>query len=114
MKYPNLKHLALRDNQFLEDQHIERLISILPNLVLLDVRGSSNVTERSAYFIRDYCRRKRRSIKFYFDGNRNEIVSDLRPFSTYPEKISREFDFMKNCFFKRFNELPVFMVPIDS
>ncbi|XP_025018336.1 uncharacterized protein LOC112539785 [Tetranychus urticae] len=37
MKYPNLKHLSLRNVRYIKDEHIEQLVQILPNLVLLDI-----------------------------------------------------------------------------
>ncbi|XP_053204753.1 uncharacterized protein LOC128389231 [Panonychus citri] len=37
-KFPNLKHLALRNNLKIRDEDIEELLELLPNLVLLDER----------------------------------------------------------------------------
>uniref|UniRef100_T1K8Q9 F-box domain-containing protein n=1 Tax=Tetranychus urticae TaxID=32264 RepID=T1K8Q9_TETUR len=113
MKYPNLKHLALRGARNLKDEHIKQLIHILPNLVLFDVRGCPSVTRKAAYYIQDYCKRYGRSIKFYFIRNRHEIESDWPQLSTKNEKISRGFDFMKHYFLKDNFELPHFLIPID-
>ncbi|XP_025016512.1 uncharacterized protein LOC112538806 [Tetranychus urticae] len=124
LKYPNLKHLALRAKLTRKDWHIEgtldmenkwieQLVRILPNLVLLDVRGCRGVTQTAADYVQHYCKRYGRSIKFYFNENRHEIKSDWPHLSTKIEKISRGFDFMKNCFLKRPHELPCFLIPIE-
>ncbi|XP_025018166.1 uncharacterized protein LOC107369752 isoform X2 [Tetranychus urticae] len=113
MKYPNLKHLALRSILDITDEHIEQLIHILPNLVLLDVIGLDGVTQRAADYVKDYCRRNGRSTKFYFNGNCNEIKSDWPQLSTKHVIISRGFDFMKHCFRKDFWSLSDFLIPID-
>ncbi|XP_025016510.1 uncharacterized protein LOC107361614 isoform X2 [Tetranychus urticae] len=124
LKYPKLKHLALRakltrkngnieGSVDMENEWIEQLVHILPNLVLLDVRGCRGVTQTADDYVQHYCKRYGRSIKFYFNENRHEIESDWPHLSTKMEKISRGFDFMKNCFLKRPHELPCFLIPID-
>ncbi|XP_015783915.2 uncharacterized protein LOC107361594 [Tetranychus urticae] len=113
MKFPNLKHLALRDGNNIQDEHIERLVPILPNLLLLDVTKCRGVTQRAADYVKDYCKRYGRSIKFYFNENRMEIISDWPHLSTKREKISRGFDFMKHCFLKNYYSLPYILIPID-
>ncbi|XP_025018153.1 uncharacterized protein LOC107369753 isoform X2 [Tetranychus urticae] len=112
-KYPNLKHLALRWCGIITDTHIEQLVHILPNLVLLDVRKCYEVTQRAAVYIQDYCKRYGRLIKFYFDDNEHEIESDWPQSSIKHKSISRGFDFMKNCFFKNHVFLSRFLIPID-
>uniref|UniRef100_T1KAB6 Uncharacterized protein n=2 Tax=Tetranychus urticae TaxID=32264 RepID=T1KAB6_TETUR len=112
-KFPNLKHLALKGHCIITDEHIEQLVHILPNLVLLDVSECQGVTQRAADYVKDYCKRYGRSIKFYFNGNRDEIDSDLPQLSTKHEAISRGFDFMKHCFRKIFFTLSHFLIPID-
>uniref|UniRef100_T1L693 F-box domain-containing protein n=1 Tax=Tetranychus urticae TaxID=32264 RepID=T1L693_TETUR len=114
MKYPNLKHLALWRQFGIKDEHIKQLVHMLPNLVLLDVRGCRWVTHRAAKYIRVYCELYERSIKFYFRGNYHEIESDWPQLSTNLEYFSRGFDFMKHCFLKKFRDLPHFLVPIDD
>uniref|UniRef100_T1L2T1 F-box domain-containing protein n=1 Tax=Tetranychus urticae TaxID=32264 RepID=T1L2T1_TETUR len=113
MKYPNLKHLALRSVLDITDEHIDELVHILPNLVLLDVIGLDGVTQRAADYVQDYCKRNGRLIKFYYNGNEHEIKSDWPQLSTKHEKISRGFDFMKHCFRKDFGSLSDFLIPID-
>ncbi|XP_015793999.1 uncharacterized protein LOC107370532 [Tetranychus urticae] len=112
-KYPNLKHLRFKKIWYLKDEHIEQLVYILPNLVLFDVRECTEVTQRAADYVKDYCKRYGRSIKFYFNGNSHEIATDWPHLSTKKEKISRGFDFMKHCFLKDFADLPHFLVPVD-
>ncbi|XP_015793200.1 uncharacterized protein LOC107369735 isoform X2 [Tetranychus urticae] len=113
MKYPNLKHLALRDAWRITEEHIEQLFHILPNLVVLDVRKCYEVTQEAADYVKYYCKRYGRSIKFYFDGNEHEIESDWPQSSIKHETISLGFDFMKNCFFRQHDFLPNFLIPID-
>ncbi|XP_015784216.1 uncharacterized protein LOC107361809 isoform X2 [Tetranychus urticae] len=113
MKYPNLKHLALRKHWHITDGHIEQLVHILPNLLLFDVRGCRGVTQRAADSVQNYCKRYGRSVEFYFDGNRHEIESEWPQLSIKHEEISRGFDFMKHCFLKDFHQLPHFLIPID-
>uniref|UniRef100_T1KYA7 F-box domain-containing protein n=1 Tax=Tetranychus urticae TaxID=32264 RepID=T1KYA7_TETUR len=112
-KYPNLKHLALRYYSNIKDEHIEELVHILPNLVLLDVIECKGVTQRAADYIKDYCKRCGRSIKFYFKGNQHEIKPYRFGLSKKRENISRGFDFMKHCFRKDYGYLPHFLIPID-
>uniref|UniRef100_T1L2T2 F-box domain-containing protein n=1 Tax=Tetranychus urticae TaxID=32264 RepID=T1L2T2_TETUR len=112
MKYPNLKHLALRDTRNIIDENIEELVLILPNLVLLDVSGCKGVTQRAADYVKDYCKRNGRLIKFYFNGNREKIQSDWPQLSSEYE-VSRGFDFMKHCFFRDHFFLSNFLIPID-
>ncbi|XP_015783796.1 uncharacterized protein LOC107361474 [Tetranychus urticae] len=112
-KYPNLKHLSLRTNRDMKDEHIEELVHILPKLVLLDVSGCDGVTQRAADYVKDHCARNGRSTKFYFNGNQNAIESDWPHLSSKKEKISRGYDFMKHCFLKKYQELPCFLIPDD-
>uniref|UniRef100_A0A158P4D4 Uncharacterized protein n=1 Tax=Tetranychus urticae TaxID=32264 RepID=A0A158P4D4_TETUR len=109
-KYPNLKHLALWSYKSLENEYVERFVRILPNLVLLAVRGCPKVTKNAVNYVQDYNRRHGRAIKFYFDGNYHEIQSDWPHLSSKREKISQGFDFMKNCFLKGFRSLSTFLV----
>ncbi|XP_015783875.1 uncharacterized protein LOC107361550 isoform X1 [Tetranychus urticae] len=113
IKYPNLKHLSLRSLHYIKDEHIEQLVPILPNLVLFDIYNCPAVTQKAADYVQDYCKRYGRSIKFYFKGNRDELVSDWPQLSTRIETISQGFDFMKHCFLKDFDGLPHFLVPKD-
>ncbi|XP_025017838.1 uncharacterized protein LOC107371774 isoform X2 [Tetranychus urticae] len=114
MKYPNLKHLALRNNQSLKNKGVLQLVNILPNLVLFDVRCCPKVTQEAAAYIQDYNKLYGRSIKFYFDGNYHEIESDWPHLSSKRGKISQGFDFMKHCFLKDFNSLPTFLIPSEE
>ncbi|XP_025017842.1 uncharacterized protein LOC112539491 [Tetranychus urticae] len=109
-KYPNLKHLALRSNWRLKNDHVKQLVRILPNLVLFDARGCRQVTQEAASYVQDYNRLHGRSIKFYFVGNYREIHSDWPHLSTKTETISQGFDFMKHCFLKDFGQLSTFLI----
>ncbi|XP_015784204.1 uncharacterized protein LOC107361803 isoform X3 [Tetranychus urticae] len=113
MKYPNLKHLGLRGARNIKDEHIKQLVHILPNLVLFQVTVCEEITQSAAGYIKDYCEKYGRSIKFYFDENFSEIESDWPQLSTKQEKISRGFDFMKHCFLKFIHRVPNFLIPID-
>ncbi|XP_025018294.1 uncharacterized protein LOC112539764 [Tetranychus urticae] len=112
-KCPNLRHLALR-NIFFKDEHIKQLIVILPELTLLDIRESFGVTQEAANHVRNYCKRYGRSIKFYFKADDRQIESDWPQLLYRPDKICRGFDFMENCFFKSFDDLPNLLDPIDD
>ncbi|XP_025016303.1 uncharacterized protein LOC112538473 isoform X1 [Tetranychus urticae] len=112
-KYPNLKHLSLR-NFSLKDEDIKQLILILPKLTLLDVRKSFGVSQKAADLVQDYCKQYGRSIKFYFKKDDKQIESDWPQILNRPDKICRGFDFMEHCFFKSFNDLPHFLDPIDD
>uniref|UniRef100_A0A158P4D3 F-box domain-containing protein n=1 Tax=Tetranychus urticae TaxID=32264 RepID=A0A158P4D3_TETUR len=116
MKYPNLKHLALVGNMNLDDEYVEELVRILPNLVLLIVRAEywPDVTQKAVDYVRDYCNLHGRSIKFYFDDNHHEIQSDWPQLSTDFEKISQGFDFLKNCFLKYSMVLPNFLISNEN
>ncbi|XP_025016266.1 uncharacterized protein LOC107360808 isoform X4 [Tetranychus urticae] len=112
-KFPNLKHLALR-NTYLSDDHIKQLILILPKLTLLDIRESPGVTQDASNHVRNYCKRYGRSIKFYFKADDKQIEADWPQLLNRPDKICRGFDFMEHCFFKSFDNLPLFLDPIDD
>ncbi|XP_015782280.1 uncharacterized protein LOC107360171 isoform X1 [Tetranychus urticae] len=114
MKYPNLKHLALRSFKNLKNEHVEQLVRILPNLVLFVVCECPKVTQEAAHYIQDYNRLHGRTIKFYFDDNYHDIQSDWPYLSTKREKISQGFDFMKNCFLKDFRSLSTFLIPNEN
>uniref|UniRef100_T1KN49 F-box domain-containing protein n=1 Tax=Tetranychus urticae TaxID=32264 RepID=T1KN49_TETUR len=108
MKYQNLKHLALWKQLHITDEHIKKLVHILPNLVLLDAR------ECFSFYVQRICGRYERSIKFYFDVIADDIGLDWPQLSTKAEKISRGFNFMKHCFRKDFDDLSFFLAPIDN
>uniref|UniRef100_T1KJ86 F-box domain-containing protein n=1 Tax=Tetranychus urticae TaxID=32264 RepID=T1KJ86_TETUR len=113
LKFPNLKHLKFGGKVNIRDEHIEQVVHILPNLVLLDVSECDGITPTAAYYVQSYCKRYGRSTKFYFNENAHEILSDWPELSTKIEKISQGFDFMKNCFLKRFHDLPHILIPTD-
>ncbi|XP_025016603.1 uncharacterized protein LOC107361689 [Tetranychus urticae] len=100
MKYPNLKHLALRRLINLKDEHIKQLVDILPNLVIFDVRGCRGVTQRAANYVQNCFERNGRSTKFYFNGNHDEIKPDWPQLYTKRQQICRGFDFMERFFLK--------------
>uniref|UniRef100_T1K4D6 F-box domain-containing protein n=1 Tax=Tetranychus urticae TaxID=32264 RepID=T1K4D6_TETUR len=109
-KYPNLKHLAIR-NAYLSDEDIKKLVLILPKLTLLDIRESHGVTQEAADHVKVYCKQHGRSIKFYFKKDDKQIESDWPQILNQPEKICRGFDFMEHCFFKSFDNLPDLLDP---
>ncbi|XP_025016595.1 uncharacterized protein LOC112538841 isoform X2 [Tetranychus urticae] len=113
MKYPNLKHLSLRNIHCMKDEHVVKLVRILPNLVLLNIANWPRISKRAVDIVDDYCKRNGRSIKCYVDLDRDKVKSDWPQLSTKEETISRGFDFMKHCFLKDIYELPHFLVPIE-
>ncbi|XP_025016319.1 uncharacterized protein LOC107360689 [Tetranychus urticae] len=112
-KYPNLKHLAIR-NAYLRDEDIKQLILILPKLALLDVRATRGVTQEAADHVQDYCKQNGRSIKFYFKADDKQIESDWPQILNRLDKVCRGFDFMEHCFFRDFDFLPHLLDPIDD
>ncbi|XP_053212584.1 uncharacterized protein LOC128396085 [Panonychus citri] len=111
--YPNLKHLALRKNNLIHDEHIIKVITLLPRLVLLDVRGSRWITQSSAENLRQFCSRTNRSVYFYHEPGHAKIQIDWSNLSIRHENISKGFDFMSNCFLKSFSQLPRLMDNLD-
>ncbi|XP_015789328.1 uncharacterized protein LOC107366256 [Tetranychus urticae] len=114
MKYPNLKYLSLWGYMDLENEHIEQLVRILPNLVLFDVRDCPIVTQKAADYVQGYNKLHGRSIKLYFNDNHYEIKTDWPHLPIKREKISQGFDFMKHCFLKSFFILPTFLMPSED
>uniref|UniRef100_T1JRU4 F-box domain-containing protein n=1 Tax=Tetranychus urticae TaxID=32264 RepID=T1JRU4_TETUR len=110
MKYTNLKHLAMCSFKDLENEHVEQMVRILPNLVLFEVRCCPGVTQKAADYVQDFNKLYGRSIKLYFDENHHEIQSDWPHLSTRCGKISQGFDFMKHCFLKHFHSLSIFLI----
>uniref|UniRef100_T1L695 F-box domain-containing protein n=1 Tax=Tetranychus urticae TaxID=32264 RepID=T1L695_TETUR len=106
MKYPNLKHLALWRQSTIKDEHIEQLVHMLPNLVLLDVRGCRWVTQRAAKYIRVM----RKSNLFIY---RYKLFDCM--FIVFWRNLLERFkrSLMKHCFRKDFYDLPYFLIPID-
>ncbi|XP_053204445.1 uncharacterized protein LOC128388982 [Panonychus citri] len=103
-KYPNLHNLAIRMSDEIEDCHVEELVEILPEVKLLDFRKCENITQRSADFLAKYCAKSKRSIKIYYDCEKEPI--DWPKYDTPRESIVHGLDFMKHCFYKSFSNLP--------
>ncbi|XP_053201226.1 uncharacterized protein LOC128386246 [Panonychus citri] len=104
-KYPNLHNLAIRMSDEIEDCHVEELVEILPEVKLLDLRGSEYVTQKSADFLSEYCAKSSRSIKIYYDCEKEPI--DWPNMLGTDDSIVYGFDFMKHCFYKMFCDLPI-------
>ncbi|XP_053204441.1 uncharacterized protein LOC128388980 [Panonychus citri] len=104
-KFPNLHHLAIRHIDKLDDNNLEELIKLLPNLKILDLRGCKKMINKSADFPVKYCVKKNRSFEIYYDC-KNEPTEWPKLVDTC-EPICYGFDFMKHCFYKSLNCLPV-------
>ncbi|XP_015784544.1 uncharacterized protein LOC107362060 [Tetranychus urticae] len=109
-KYPNLKHLAIRGNSDISDKNIPELLELLPCITLIDIRYSLKVTEKSTEYIDRYCRRRNRSISFYYQ-KRPKITKKWPHLSTKSVRIGRGFDFMKYCFLRHYDDLPLLLDP---
>ncbi|XP_053211768.1 uncharacterized protein LOC128395375 [Panonychus citri] len=107
-KFPNLRHLAVRGNQNLQDDHISELITFLPHLIILDLRSCYGVTQQSADDIVDYCKKNKRFISIYTKSDQ-PINLDWPELSDCDSRICSTFDFMRNCFLKSFDQLPLLM-----
>ncbi|XP_053204428.1 uncharacterized protein LOC128388972 isoform X2 [Panonychus citri] len=106
-KFPNLHHLAIRNFDELDVSNfdLEKLIKLLPELKILDLRKCKNVTQKSADFLSKYCVKENRSIVLYYSC-KNEPTEWPKLVETR-EPICYGFDFMKHCFYKSaFNRLP--------
>ncbi|XP_015783905.1 uncharacterized protein LOC107361584 [Tetranychus urticae] len=112
-KYPNLKHLAIRGGDAISDENIPELLELLPRLVLIDIRESEKVTEKSTKYIDWYCEHHNRSISFYCQADETEITKKWPHLSTKRVSIGRGFDFMKNCFLKNHSDLPYLLDPVE-
>ncbi|XP_053205701.1 uncharacterized protein LOC128390060 isoform X1 [Panonychus citri] len=114
IKYPKLKNLAIRGDYGLDDSNLTELLDLIPEIVILDLRQSTRLSEKSKDIVNRYCQRKNREIWFY---NR----PDQRIEHDWPElasqtnqRICQGFDFMRNCFLKTFQQLPYLIDPIED
>ncbi|XP_053204449.1 uncharacterized protein LOC128388983 [Panonychus citri] len=103
-KFPNLHHLAIRHIDQLDDSNVEKLINLLPELKLLDLRGFKNVNHKSADFLSKFCVNENRSIVIYYSC-KNETTEWPKLVETH-ELICYGLDFMKHCFYKTWKSLP--------
>ncbi|XP_053204308.1 uncharacterized protein LOC128388874 [Panonychus citri] len=104
-KFPNLHHLGMRYVDAINDNDLEELIKLLPELKILDLRKCENVTNKSADFLSKYYVKEKKSIKIYYDC-KNE-PAEWPKLYTPQESIVYGFDFMKHCFYKSILSLPV-------
>ncbi|XP_053201263.1 uncharacterized protein LOC128386280 [Panonychus citri] len=104
-KFPNLHHLGIRFMIEIDDNNLEELIKLLPELKILDLRGCKKVTHKSADFLSKYCVKEKKSIRIYYDCE-NE-PAEWPKLHTPRESIVFGFDFMKHCFYKSFSTLPI-------
>ncbi|XP_053210177.1 uncharacterized protein LOC128393966 [Panonychus citri] len=109
-RFPNLRNLAIRGNDTLNDHHVRKLLDMLPHVKLLDFRGSRKVTKKSASYLVDFNKRNKRSIKFYYSSKKAESLTWPKIIKSH-EKICYGFDFMENCFFRTFQSLPLILEP---
>ncbi|XP_053201234.1 uncharacterized protein LOC128386253 [Panonychus citri] len=103
-KYPNLQNLAIRKSEGIGNNHVEKLVRLLPEIKLLDLRSCENVTGKSADFLSKFCLESKRSIKIYYDCEKEP--DDWPKYDTPRESIVYGFNFMKHCFYKSFSSLP--------
>ncbi|XP_053204440.1 uncharacterized protein LOC128388979 isoform X2 [Panonychus citri] len=106
-KFPNLHHLGIRGIRKIKYSNLEELVKLLPELKILDLRKCKNVNHKSADFLSKYCIKENRSIVIYHNCE-NEPIEWPKLVNTR-EQIVYGFDFMKHCFYKTFNSLPVLM-----
>ncbi|XP_053204462.1 uncharacterized protein LOC128388994 [Panonychus citri] len=106
-KFPNLHHLGIRDMVEINDSNLEELVKLLPKLKILDLRTCVNVTEKSADILSKFCVKENRSIVMYYDCVKEPI--EWPKLANTHEPICYGFNFMKHCFYKTFNDLPIFI-----
>ncbi|XP_053201260.1 uncharacterized protein LOC128386277 [Panonychus citri] len=104
-KFPNLHHLGIRYVDEINDYNLEELIKILPELKLLDLRSFKKITYESADLLSKYCVEAHPSILIYYDCE--DKPTEWPKVGTPQESIVYGYDFMKHCFYKTFNSLPV-------
>ncbi|XP_015783888.1 uncharacterized protein LOC107361563 isoform X2 [Tetranychus urticae] len=109
-KYPNLKHLAFRGGAEISDENIPELLLLLPRVIFIDIRDSEQVTEKSTEYIDRYCRHHDRSISFYYE-ERPEITKKWPHLTAKDVCIGHGFDFMKYCFLRNYDDLPLLLDP---
>ncbi|XP_053210176.1 uncharacterized protein LOC128393965 isoform X2 [Panonychus citri] len=113
-KFPNLRHLAIRENDEIADINIEELVDMLPAIKLIDFRGSKGITKQSADFLNEYCSQSgRSSITIYYNCKDDE-PSDWPKIIKTHDKVCYGFDFMKHCFFRYFDNLPIILDPKEN
>ncbi|XP_053201252.1 uncharacterized protein LOC128386271 [Panonychus citri] len=104
LKFPNLHHLGIRNNENIDDSHVEELVKLLPKIKLIDLRSCDEVTQKSADILSKYCEKSNRSIKIYYDCEEEPIEWPQLVYGG--DRICYGFDFMKHCFYKTWNSLP--------
>ncbi|XP_053204455.1 uncharacterized protein LOC128388988 isoform X2 [Panonychus citri] len=104
-KFPYLHHLRIMCIGVIKYSNLEELVKLLPELKILDLRGYNGVTHKTADFLSKYCVKENRSIVIYYDCE-NEPAEWPKLVET-DEPICYGFDFMKHCFYKTFDSLPV-------
>uniref|UniRef100_T1KQ97 Uncharacterized protein n=1 Tax=Tetranychus urticae TaxID=32264 RepID=T1KQ97_TETUR len=109
VRYPNLKHLALRGNSSIFDIDVKELVALLPNLELVDFRKCDGITVESLNFVQKFSAMQNRKINLYCNENAKQMKLDLPHLSYDPDCIVKEFDFMRHCFAKDFENLPYFI-----
>uniref|UniRef100_T1KAZ4 F-box domain-containing protein n=1 Tax=Tetranychus urticae TaxID=32264 RepID=T1KAZ4_TETUR len=98
-KYPNVKHLAIRggSDTGISDENIPELLKLLPRIILIDIRNSKKVTEKSTEYIDRYGKHHNRSISLYYQ-KRPKITKKWPHLLTKHVFIGEGLDFMKYCF----------------
>uniref|UniRef100_T1JQ48 F-box domain-containing protein n=1 Tax=Tetranychus urticae TaxID=32264 RepID=T1JQ48_TETUR len=109
VRYPNLKHLALRGNSSIFDIDVKELVALLPNLELVDFRKCDGITVESLNFVQKFSAMQNRVINLYCNVNEEQMKVDLPHLSYDPDCIVKEFDLMRHCFAKDFENLPYFI-----
>ncbi|XP_015787184.1 uncharacterized protein LOC107364367 [Tetranychus urticae] len=115
-KYPNLKHLAIRNGyDCISHENVIEIIHLLPHITLIDIRGNEPklVDENTTRYIEQFCRDHNRSISLYYQ-KRPKISKKWPHLSAKKTRIGRGLDFMKHCFLKEYcNDLPYLLDPDD-
>ena len=96
-KLINLENLAIRNFNMITDQNVIRLVHNLPRLRLLDLSRCPKITRASVSLLENYSQAHQRQIKFIYTDEKLNLPQPV---------VCQDFDFMKNCFHRNFNDLP--------
>ncbi|XP_015792839.1 uncharacterized protein LOC107369403 [Tetranychus urticae] len=111
-KYPNLKHLAIREDfdTGITNENVIEIIQRFPHITLIDIRNSEKVDANATRYIDQFCRDHNRSISLFYQ-KRPKITKSWPNLSAKSTRIGRGLDFMKHCFLKDYNGLPYLLDP---
>lgn len=98
VKCPNIEHLAIRFNDLLKDEHVMEIVKMMKHLEILDCHGCPKLTTQLITKINNYSHQHNRQINY---------LGTNSPLSDCQKVIAEEMNFMKHCFYTKFNSQPL-------